>query len=439
MIHSVSYSDITNLNKTQAAANTNVSSKDVKKLVKYANNEALTEKPDTFASTAKSAATSAAVFEGIPLVKFASRTKKLTGSIKGNSAMQQLDDLSREALKKIKNGEGSLTSRVFNYVKTANDNKKIYSDVKQGAKAARKLQKLQKESDKVAAKLAKGKGKQASADIISTKVKAAEAKSAEITGKINNLISGKTAGKAEQTAAAALETTAEKNTKKSGSLLSKIPGVSKVAGKLKAGASKLLSKVPGGAKIASKLGKVGKFMKSSGAGFMLVFSGITEFMTEVVPTYKELGAAKGTKQLGKSLIKVAGDTLGFVAGEQLGVAAGTAIGTALFPGIGTAIGAAVGFVGGMLGSFAAGKITNKITGKSEREIAKEQQQESASKEIANNSDELEQLKQEVYAKLQNEYQTNGQLSEDGKTAQKILNNLGQPVQTNPFGSFQMAV
>ena len=93
----------------------------------------------------------------------------------------------------------------------------------------------------------------------------------------------------------------------------------------------------------------------------------------------------------------------------------------------------------MLGSFAAGKITNKITGKSEREIAKEQQQESVSKEIANNSDELEQLKQEVYAKLQNEYQENGQLSEDGKTAQKILNNLGQPVQANPFSSFQMSV
>lgn len=424
MIHSVSYSDINNLTQTSKSASTNVSKQDVKKLVKYANNEALTEKPDTFASTAKSAATATAVFEGIPLANFALRTKKLTGSVKGNSAMQQLDKTSREALKNIKSGEGSLKSRVFDYVKTANDNTKTYSDIKKGTKEAIKLQKLQKESGKITA---------------------------------------------------ALETTAENTAKKSGGLLSKIPGVSKIAGKLKAsaskiagelkagaskiagklkagaskliskttgklksGASKLLSKVPGGAKIAGKLGKAGKFMKSSGAGIMLVFSGITEFMTEVVPTYKELGAVKGTKQLGKSLIKVAGDTAGFVAGEQIGVAVGTAIGTALFPGIGTAIGAAVGVAGGMIGSFAAGKIASKITGKSEREIAKEQQQEATSKEIANNSDELEQLKQEVYAKLQNEYLANGQLSEDGKTAEKILNNLGQPVQANPFGTLQIS-
>ena len=422
MIHSVSYSDITNLNKTQAAANTNASSKDVKKLVKYANNEALTVKPDTFASTTKSAVTSAALFEGIPLLNFASRTKKLTGSINGNATMQQLDKTSRKALKNIINGEGTLTSRVANYVKTANDNKKAYSTVKETVKEANKLRKMQEK----AAKLASKKGKAV-------------------------------AGKAGETALATVETAAKETTakgtakeaaKESSKLFSNISGklkkiiskpFSKISGGLKKGASKVISKVPGGAKVASKLGKVGKYLKSSGTGIMLVFNGITEFMTEVVPTYKELGAAKGTEQLGKSLIKVAGDTLGFAAGEQLGVAAGTAIGTALFPGVGTAIGAAVGFVGGMLGSFAAGKVTNKIIGKSEREIVKEQQQEAASKEIANNSDELEQLKQEVYAKLQNEYQANGQLSEDGKIAEKILNNLGQPVQANPFSTFQMTV
>ena len=38
-------------------------------------------------------------------------------------------------------------------------------------------------------------------------------------------------------------------------------------------------------------------MKSSGAGFMIVFSGITETFTEVIPTFKELGKKKGMKQI----------------------------------------------------------------------------------------------------------------------------------------------
>jgi uncharacterized protein (DUF697 family) len=173
---------------------------------------------------------------------------------------------------------------------------------------------------------------------------------------------------------------------------------------------------------STKLGKFGKFLKSSGASTMLIFSGIIEAATEVIPTFKELGVEKGLKQTGKSAIKVIGDTTGFIAGEQIGVALGSAIGTALFPVVGTAIGGACGLVGGLLGSFALGKVTKAITGKTEREIAKEQEQELNAQNISTDSEQLEELKQEVYAKVQNEA-NQGEISDDGKIALETLQNL----------------
>ncbi len=118
---------------------------------------------------------------------------------------------------------------------------------------------------------------------------------------------------------------------------------------------------------------INKILKSPGTVFMAVFEGLVESVTEVYPAFKELGAEKGLKQLGKSTIKVAGDTIGFIIGDQTGLAIGSAIGSAICPGIGTAIGALTGVVFGMFGSYAASKLTSKIIGKSEMEIAKEQQ------------------------------------------------------------------
>ena len=169
--------------------------------------------------------------------------------------------------------------------------------------------------------------------------------------------------------------------------------------------------------------RIGKLMKSTGAGFMLVFSGIIEGITEVYPTFKELGVKKGIKQLGKSAVKVLGDTFGFIAGENLGVAAGTAIGTAICPGIGSAIGAACGFLGGLLGSFAMGKVTKAITGKSEREIAKEQQENNQLNKIASDNTAINELKEAAKLKLQEEYSQTGTLSEDSKIALQTLQNL----------------
>ncbi len=113
------------------------------------------------------------------------------------------------------------------------------------------------------------------------------------------------------------------------------------------------------------LKKFGGMLKNSGALFMLALSGIIEGVTEVYPTFKELGTEKGLKQLGKSSIKVVGDTVGYIGAAKIG----SAIGSIISPGVGTAL----GFVAGFIGSYAAGKVTKAITGKSEREIAKEQE------------------------------------------------------------------
>lgn len=180
-----------------------------------------------------------------------------------------------------------------------------------------------------------------------------------------------------------------------------------------------------GAKTVSKLGKLGNLLRSTGAGFMLVFSGIIEGISEVIPTFKELGFAKGVKQLGKSAVKVVGDTIGFIGGEYGGTALGTAIGTAICPGIGTAVGAVCGFLGGMLGSFVMGKVTRAITGKSEREKAKEQELNQQAQQIFNNSASIEELKNQAKAKMAQEVQMGG-LSEDSQIASEALKNLENP-------------
>lgn len=143
---------------------------------------------------------------------------------------------------------------------------------------------------------------------------------------------------------------------------------SKLTAPLKKVAEQVGKKFP---KLAKVGGKFAKLMKTSGAGFMLAISGIMEMCTEVIPTFKELGAKKGMKQAGKSAIRVVGDTAGYI----LGAKAGAAIGSFICPGIGTAAGAAIGLVGGLLGSFLIGKVTKAITGPSEREIAQKQQEQ----------------------------------------------------------------
>ena len=115
-------------------------------------------------------------------------------------------------------------------------------------------------------------------------------------------------------------------------------------------------------------------MGKSGAGWMAVIDGAMETFTNVVPTFQQLGAGAGFKQLGKSAVKVAAGAGGWLAGDAIGKGIGAAIGTAICPGIGTAIGTFIGgFIGGMVGSAAAGKVAKAVTGKSELEKAQDKQ------------------------------------------------------------------
>ncbi len=224
--------------------------------------------------------------------------------------MKKLSESTQNAFKNLIHGKGKLTERLGNYLSTVNTNKSAYQTIKDITEAKAKMPDLEK-------KLAQKSVNAAVSPNFYTKWKLGNAEKA-LTKTI---------------------TEAEKSiTQKAGSKFS-----------------------------------IGKMFKSPGVAFMAVIGGVIEGVTEIYPTFKELGAEKGFKQLGKSALKVAGDTAGFIIGDQAGIAIGSAIGTALFPGIGTAIGAATGLVAGMFGSYAASHITEKIIGKSELEIAKEKQ------------------------------------------------------------------
>lgn len=146
-------------------------------------------------------------------------------------------------------------------------------------------------------------------------------------------------------------------------------------------------------KCPKTLGKFTKYAKGSGVGIMMAIDGAVELVTNVVPTFQQLGTKSGVKQIFKSGTKVAASAGGWVAGT----AAATALGTAICPGIGTVAGAIVGVIGGMLGSNVASKLVTKIFGKSELEKAADKQQLQAPR-VAN-----QQVYQQMYQQVPQTY------------------------------------
>ncbi|HNW25444.1 MAG TPA: hypothetical protein PKI94_01485 [Candidatus Gastranaerophilaceae bacterium] len=131
-------------------------------------------------------------------------------------------------------------------------------------------------------------------------------------------------------------------------------------------AVKAAGKIPGLSKIA-KLGK--------GNGFFFAISAALELFTQVIPTFKQLGAKAGWKQIGKSTATTIGTVGGFVAGQAAGAAAGAAIGAAVgsvIPVAGTAVGAVVGLACGFLGSWLGGKAAKAVVGENELDKAKKE-------------------------------------------------------------------
>ena len=167
-------------------------------------------------------------------------------------------------------------------------------------------------------------------------------------------------------------------------------------------------------KIASKCGK---FIKGN-AAFIAISAG-AEALTNVVPTFKQLGKKAGWRQIGKSALKVAGSVGGW--------AAGAAIGTMICPGAGTLVGALVGIGCSMLGSWAGEKLASKIAGKDELELAQEQEVQSLAQAAQDDSE----VKQELIAAVNERLNEEG-LTDDGMVAQnslrRVLREQPQPQQ-----------
>ena len=277
--------------------------------------QAAEEAMDTFGSTVKSSAQSVGMFHGLPFVSFLAKTKKAFGSLKNNELLGNLskaNEVSRNALLK---GEGKLSKRIYDFVMQTEKSNEALNAVKSATKAEAKVLKLTQKADKLA-KAGKNTAK------VSSKLEAATTKAA----------------------------------------------TKKVA------AETGIKAINAGTKAVGKLGKVKNFLKSSGAGIMIAFSGISELLSEVFPTFQELGVKKGLKQLGKSAIKVLGDTAGYIGGQTLGATIGAAL-LSPIPVVGPFLGAALGMGCGILGSYLAGKVTDKITGPSERTLAQQQQEQ----------------------------------------------------------------
>lgn len=162
-----------------------------------------------------------------------------------------------------------------------------------------------------------------------------------------------------------------------GQIFKKTP-VAEPTGKI----GKFLDKIPGVKSFRSS--GIGQALKKSGAGMMMAIDGGIELLTNVVPTFQQLGAGAGFKQLGKSTVKVAAGAGGWLAGDAVGKGIGSAIGTLICPGLGTAIGGFIGgFLGGMIGCSVAGRVTKKIVGPSELEKNQQQQTEQYAQMLEN--------------------------------------------------------
>ena len=262
---------------------------------------------------------------------------------------------------------------------------------------------IKKADDKIAEKAAKAAAKSTASEVAETALTTTTKEAAEATSK--GILSTIKSGFSKVGSAIS-------------SVVSKIPGVSK----LKEGLS-WLSKT-----------KVGKIAKGTGAVGMMAFEGIIGLVTEVIPAFAQGGFDSGMKQLGKTAIKTASTGIGWAAGTMGATALGAAIGS-IFPGVGTVIGGAIGtFIGGMLGSTVCNGITSKIVGKSEVEILQDEQFEEAASQVANDANAMNELNQMVAAQVQADI-ANGTVDEDTEKMAALLNSgafTTTSAATNPY-------
>ena len=210
------------------------------------------------------------------------------------------------------------------------------------------------------------------------------------------------------------------------------------------GLTKLNSSLNALAVKSPAFGKCLNAFNAHGGGMMLVMEGGFELVGNVIPTFSQLGAKSGMKQLGKSTVKTVASVGGWVAGAALGTKLGALIGSVI-PGAGTAVGAVVGgaigtlcsLIGGSLGSRLAKKGAEAVVGKDELVLAQEKQAQELAQAAQSDSTVLNQVAGVAAERLQAE----GTDSDDAKVAFQSLNNISkrQPRQTaqtqtttNPF-------
>ena len=175
-------------------------------------------------------------------------------------------------------------------------------------------------------------------------------------------------------------------------------------------------------------GKCLNTFKANGGSMMLIMEGGFEVISNVIPTFKQLGAKSGVKQLGKSAVKTAASVGGWVAGAALGTKLGALIGS-IIPGAGTAVGAVVGgaigslcsLIGGSLGSRLAKKGAEAVVGKDELVLAQEKQAQQLAQVAQTDSTVLNQVAGAAAERLEAE----GTGSDDAKVAFQSLSNLSQ--------------
>ncbi|MBR2525138.1 hypothetical protein IKE67_01605 [bacterium] len=158
--------------------------------------------------------------------------------------------------------------------------------------------------------------------------------------------------------------------------------------------------------------------------FMLVIEGGVETFTNVVPTFKQLGAKKGFKQLGRSATKTVASVAGWVAGSVVGSKLGNVVGAAVGN---NKVGAVVGAVASKVGSYAVGTIgqhyatkgVEKVLGKSELEKAKEEEAIRIAEAAQNNPEVFDALVEQAAQRLAME----GEDTAESKAVNATLRNL----------------
>lgn len=161
--------------------------------------------------------------------------------------------------------------------------------------------------------------------------------------------------------------------------------------------------------------------------FMLVLEGGIEVATNVVPTFKKLGAKRGFKQLGKSATTTVSSVAGWVAGSAVGSKLGKVIKAACG---GNKAGALIGvlaetvcsYIGGSLGQHFATKGANKLVGKSELEKAKEEEVQA----LAELAEKDEQVLTSLMEAAANRYQMEGV---DNAETEMLKNSIGNIVKS----------